>query len=188
MTGDSAQVWQNIKSLFVPFDLQLLKIFYFFFSLPDFLVYPIRPSLTGCPECSKHFKFFHFWGWPHGVVVKFSESPFGGPGLQIWSPGKDLHHLQAMLWWLPTYKKQRKIGTDVSSGLILLSKKRKRKKKVSLSSTVSNIYPDKLGVPLPIHCIFALVFSGLPSRFSQLTLVILSYSSPLDSVLRARVL
>ena len=44
-----------------------------------------------------------------GVVVKFSDLHFGGPGSWVWIPGRDLHHSSAMLWWQPT-KKCRKIG------------------------------------------------------------------------------
>ena len=39
------------------------------------------------------------WGWPHGLVVKFSTLCFSGPGSWVQSGG-----LSAMLWWQPTYK------------------------------------------------------------------------------------
>ena len=36
---------------------------------------------------------------PYGIVVKI-----GGPGLQVWIMGTDLHHSSATLWQQATYK------------------------------------------------------------------------------------
>ena len=43
---------------------------------------------------------------------------------RVWITGTDPHTVhQAMLWWCPTYEKQRRIGTDVSPGRIFLKQK-----------------------------------------------------------------
>ena len=61
---------------------------------------------------------------PGGVAVKFTCPASVAQGLLVWISGTDLHTAhQAMLWQCPTYKIN--IGTDVSSGTIFLSKKRK---------------------------------------------------------------
>ena len=51
---------------------------------------------------------------------------FSRLGLQAQIPGLDVLHSSATVWRCPTYKRQRKIGTDVSSGLIFLKQKKKR--------------------------------------------------------------
>lgn len=56
---------------------------------------------------------------------------------------------------------------------------------LSTSMKISNIYPDKLNVPLPFHCIFALVFSRLQSPNPHPTTVILNCRLPSDHVLRS---
>ena len=58
--------------------------------------------------------------WP-----KFHAPHFSSPGSQVRIPGTDLPHSSALLWRHPTYKKQGKTGTDVSSGLIFLRPKKK---------------------------------------------------------------
>ncbi len=63
-------------------------------------------------------------GRPCGVVVKLGVLHFAGLGLWVQIPGVDLHTThQAMLWWHPTYKNQRKMGTDVSLATIFLKQK-----------------------------------------------------------------
>ena len=63
-------------------------------------------------------------GRPRGVVVKFACSASVAQGSQIWIPGEDLHTAhQTMLWWCPT--QWRRIGTDVGSGTIFLTKNKK---------------------------------------------------------------
>ena len=60
-------------------------------------------------------------------MLKSAHSALVAQGLQVQIPGMDLHTAhEAMLWRHPTYKKkkQRKIGTDVSSGPIVLLKKK----------------------------------------------------------------
>ena len=50
-------------------------------------------------------KFFkNLWGWPSGIVVKFSVLCFNGLGSQVRIPGADLYHSSAMLWQRPTRK------------------------------------------------------------------------------------
>ena len=67
------------------------------------------------------------WGQPGGIVLRFTHSTSAAQGSQVQIPGADLHTAhQAMLWRHPTYKKWRNTGTDVSSGPIFLSKKRKK--------------------------------------------------------------
>ena len=45
------------------------------------------------------------WGWPHGVVVKFTCSASVALVSQVLIPVVDLHTTcQAMLWQRPTYK------------------------------------------------------------------------------------
>ena len=64
-------------------------------------------------------------------LLKFHAPHFGGPGSQVWIPGADLLHSSAMLWRHPTHKVE-EIGTDVSSGLIFLKrKKKKRERRIS---------------------------------------------------------
>ena len=63
-------------------------------------------------------------GQPSGIVVKLVLSASAAQGSPVQIPGTDLHAThQAMLWRRPTYQKWRKIGTDVSSGTILLKQK-----------------------------------------------------------------
>ena len=49
---------------------------------------------------------------------------FDGLGLQVRVPGPDVLYSSAMLWQHPTYDVW-KMGTDVSSGLMLLQQKTK---------------------------------------------------------------
>ena len=58
--------------------------------------------------------------------LKFHLLFFSGLGSQVWILATDLLHSSAMLWRHPTYKKSREIGTDVSSGLIFLKRKKRR--------------------------------------------------------------
>ena len=58
---------------------------------------------------------------------KFRVLHFGGLDSWVWILGVDLIHTSAMLWQPPTYKRQRKIGTNVSSGQIFLTKKQTNK-------------------------------------------------------------
>ena len=56
-------------------------------------------------------------------MVKFACSTSEAQGTQVQILGADLHTAhQAMLWWCPTYQKERNMGTDVSLGLIFLTK------------------------------------------------------------------
>ena len=66
-------------------------------------------------------------GCPSGIMVKFTCSASATQGLQLQVPGTDLciSH-QALLCWHPTYKKQRKIATDVSSATIFLKLKKRK--------------------------------------------------------------
>ena len=67
------------------------------------------------------------WGKPCGTVVEFLRSALVPQGSRVQIPGMDLHTThQVMLWQHPTYKKWRKIGTDVSSGLIFLKQKKEK--------------------------------------------------------------
>ena len=43
-------------------------------------------------------------GQSHAKVLKMGVFHFGGPSLQIWIPGMDLHHSSAMLWRRSTYE------------------------------------------------------------------------------------
>ena len=63
---------------------------------------------------------------PMAKWLKFHMFRFGGPGLRVRIPGVDLLHSSAMLWRNPTYKEQRKMGTDFSSGLIFLTKNKQK--------------------------------------------------------------
>ena len=65
-------------------------------------------------------------GQPCGRVVKVLSALLRCPGSQVHIPGTDLLHLSAMLWRHSTYKKWRKIGMDVRSGLIFLTHTQKR--------------------------------------------------------------
>ena len=68
-------------------------------------------------------------GRPGGVVVKFACSASAAQVSWVWILATDLLTArQAMLWWHRTYEKQRKIGTDVSSWPIFLTKKEKRER------------------------------------------------------------
>ena len=45
------------------------------------------------------------WGWPSGIVVKFTHSALKAWGSWVQIPGADLHTAhQATLWRHPTYK------------------------------------------------------------------------------------
>ena len=66
-------------------------------------------------------------GQPSGVVVTFTCSASAAWGLRVWILGPDLHIAhQTMLWWHPTYKKQKRIGTDLNSRTIFLKRKKRR--------------------------------------------------------------
>ena len=61
-------------------------------------------------------------GW-----LKFHTLSFGCLSLLVQILGTDLLHSSAMLWrCVPHTKKSRRIGTDVSSGLIFLNEKKRR--------------------------------------------------------------
>ena len=63
-------------------------------------------------------------GQPQDIVVKFVHSCLVAQGLQVWILGVDLYTIHhAMLCGVP-HTKWRKIGTDVSSGTIFLTKKK----------------------------------------------------------------
>ena len=63
---------------------------------------------------------------PVAEWLKFRTHHFSGPGLPVWIPGMDLHHLSSHAVAAAHVQKWRKIGTDVSSGLIFLRKEKKR--------------------------------------------------------------
>ena len=82
-------------------------------------------SLVLCASCliQLHLQKHILWGWPGGVVVKFTHSASVAQGLQVHILGADLHDIhQATLWQCPTYKVE-KTGTDVSSVTIFLKQK-----------------------------------------------------------------
>ena len=64
------------------------------------------------------------WGQPNGIVVKFAHSASAAQGSQVWIPGVDLHDVCQPCCGSIPHTKQRKIGTDVSSGPIFLKKKK----------------------------------------------------------------
>ena len=78
---------------------------------------------------NQKLKKFKSEGQPRSVVVKFGTLHSGGLGLCIQILGMDLNHSSGMLRGDP-HIKWRKIGTDVSSGLIFL--KQKKKNQISL--------------------------------------------------------
>ena len=45
-----------------------------------------------------------YWGWPHGVMVKFAMLCLSSPGLRVRILGVDLHLSSATLWQWPTQK------------------------------------------------------------------------------------
>ena len=61
-------------------------------------------------------------------MVKFACSALVALGSQVWIPGADLAQLIKPCCGSVPHTKQRKIGTDVSSGPIFLTKKKKEKK------------------------------------------------------------
>ena len=66
-----------------------------------------------------------YWGWPGGIAVKFVHSASVAQSSPVWIPGADLRTpliKPCCGRWPP---KLRNIGTDVSSGPIFLSKKRR---------------------------------------------------------------
>ena len=74
-------------------------------------------------------------------MVKFGALYFSGTGSWVWIPGMDLHHLKPCCSGIPRIK-QRRIGTDVNSRLIFLSKKGKKRfyfKKYRLTKSGKNI-------------------------------------------------
>ena len=70
------------------------------------------------------FKMYNLGAWPSCVVVKFGPSALAARCSLVWIPGVDLYTpYQAMLGGCPTCKntcRERKMGTDASSGLIFL--------------------------------------------------------------------
>ena len=55
-------------------------------------------------------------------MVKFMHSTSAAQSSWVWILGVDLHTAhQAVLWQCPTYKKQWKMGTGVSSGMVFLT-------------------------------------------------------------------
>ena len=75
-------------------------------------------------ECTL-YKIYHFRGWPGGAAVKFAhsasaawDSPVRGPGVDMAPLGKPCCGRR------PTFKVE-EMGTDVSSGPVFLSKKRR---------------------------------------------------------------
>ena len=58
--------------------------------------------------------------------LKFHTLHVSGLGSVVWMLDTDLLHSSAMLQRYHTYKKQRKTGTDVSSGFIFLKQKKRR--------------------------------------------------------------
>ena len=67
---------------------------------------------------------YHKRGPLCGIVDEFPTLCFGGPSSWAQILGVDLHYLSAMLTGSDPHTKWRKTGTDVSSGLIFLSKKK----------------------------------------------------------------
>ena len=64
-------------------------------------------------------------GQPGGTVVESAHSASAAWGSQVWIPGMDLHTThQAQCGGIP-FTKQKKSGTDVSSGTIFLTKKKR---------------------------------------------------------------
>ena len=64
---------------------------------------------------------------PGGVGVKFAHSASAAGSSQVRIPGRDLtQHSSSSHTVAVSHIKQKKIGTDVSSGPILLTKKRKK--------------------------------------------------------------
>ena len=61
-------------------------------------------------------------------MVSFGALRFGSLGSWVWFPGTDLCHSSAILWYHP-HTKQRKTGTDVSSGPIFLRKNKQKKER-----------------------------------------------------------
>ena len=64
-------------------------------------------------------------GRPSGAVVKFAHSALAAQGSLVWVPGTDLAPLTKPYCGGIPHIKQRKMGTDVSSGPFSLSKKRR---------------------------------------------------------------
>ena len=63
---------------------------------------------------------------PGGSAVKFTHSALVAWGSSVQILGVDMALLgKPCCGWCPTYKKYRKMGTDVSSGPVFLSKKRR---------------------------------------------------------------
>ena len=62
------------------------------------------------------------WGWPGGIVVNFAHSSLAAPGLRGSDPRHGPTH-RSSSHAVAVYKKQRKIGTDVSSQIIFLKQK-----------------------------------------------------------------
>ena len=60
-----------------------------------------------------------------GPVVQrlSSHFPFDGPGFAVQILGADLHTAWQAMLWQASHTEQRKMGTDVSSGPLFLSKK-----------------------------------------------------------------
>ena len=66
-----------------------------------------------------------YWGWFGDVAVKFVCSASAAQGSQVRILGTDLCTVhQATLWWHPTCKKWRKIGTAFGSGTILFKQEK----------------------------------------------------------------
>ena len=68
-------------------------------------------------------------GQPSGVVVGFTCSTSTAWGLGIWIPGSDYTLLIRPCCGGVPYTKYRKIGMDVNSGTIFLTKKKRKEKK-----------------------------------------------------------
>ena len=63
---------------------------------------------------------------PSSIAVGFPYSDLAAQGSQVQIPGADLHTTHQAMLWLHIQNK-RKTGTDVSSGTIFLTKKKKKK-------------------------------------------------------------
>ena len=89
------------------------------------------PDSTDQQETAHGFVTFAYttsttWGWPSGAAAKFTHSTLAAQGSPVQIPGADMALLgkSHAVVGIP-HIKQRKMGMDVSSGPVFLSKKRR---------------------------------------------------------------